>query len=331
MPDRSTAKLLCLLLPAALALASLVLAACGSSQHDATADTGSSTSSDTKKLPGTVKPLVTIGDKNYTEQFLLGELYAQALAAQGFSVQLNRDIGPAEVALPALGSGRLDMYPEYLSTWNSSIAGIKHHFHSVDGALLAGRRYAAKHNLVLLDPTPFSDTGALATTVSYASMHHLKTIRDLRKVAQTLSLGAPPQVQQTTPGLGAAEVAYGFVPATFKPLGLGDQYHALDEGTVQAAYVNTTDGELSSGNYTLLGDPQRTFGFGQAVPVVSDKVLQVEGPAFAATINRVSRLLTVDQMRQMNAAVDVYNRDPTVVAREFLQAHGLVALSQPSG
>lgn len=330
MSDRSPATFLCLLLSAALALASLALAACGSGQHDATADTASSPAPDTKKLPGTGKPLVTIGDKNYTEQFLLGELYAQALTAQGFSVQLNRDIGPTEVALPALASGRLDMYPEYLSTWNSSIAGIKRRFHSVEPALLAGRRYAAKRNLMLLDPTPFSDTGGLATSVSYASMHHLKTMRDLRNVAQTLSLGAPPQVQQSTPGLGPVEVAYGFVPATFKPLALGEQYHALDAGTVQAAYVNTTDGELSSGNYTLLRDPQRVFGFGQAVPVVSEKVLQTEGPAFAATINRVSRLLTMDQMRQMNAAVDVYNRDPTVVAREFLQAHGLVALSRSS-
>jgi glycine betaine/choline ABC-type transport system substrate-binding protein len=155
-------------------------------------------------------------------------------------------------------------------------------------------------------------------------------MRDLRRVAQALTLGAPSQFPQTTPGPGAVEGAYGFVPATFTPLALGDQYHALDEGTVQATYVNTTDGELSSGNYVLLDDPQRVFGFGQAVPVVSEKVLRAEGPAFAATINRVSRLLTVDQMRQMNAAVDVYNRDPTVVAREFLQAHGLVPLSRSS-
>jgi glycine betaine/choline ABC-type transport system substrate-binding protein len=150
-------------------------------------------------------------------------------------------------------------------------------------------------------------------------------MRDLRKVAQKLTLGAP--TQQTSAGLGAVELAYGFVPATFKPLAIGEQYHALDAGTVQAAYANTTDGELSSGNYTLLDDPQRVFGFGQAVPVVSEKVLVAEGPAFAATINRVTTLLTIDEMRQMNAAVDVYNRDPTVVAKQFLQAHGLVPFS----
>jgi osmoprotectant transport system substrate-binding protein len=222
------------------------------------------------------------------------------------------------------------MYPEYLSTWNSTVAGYKHHFHTTAAALAAARRFAGRRNLALLDPTPFSDTSGLATTVSYASAQGLRGIGDLRKVGQNLTLGAPPQFQQDAPGLGALEIAYGFAPVSFKALALGDQYHALDKGTVQAAYVNTTDGELAGGNYALLRDPKRVFGIGQAVPVVSEKVLQEEGPAFAATINRVTRLLTTSQMRQMNAAVDVYNRDPTVVAKQFLQAHGLVGLKQPS-
>jgi osmoprotectant transport system substrate-binding protein len=328
MSARSPITILRVLLAAALALAGLLLASCGSGQHDATADTGAAKTPGAKSLPGTGKPLVTIGDKNYTEQFLLGELYAQALTAQGYTIQLNRDIGPTEVTMQAIYSGRLAMYPEYLSTWDSAVAGYKRRFHSSSAALLAARRYAGRHNLVILDPTPFSDTAGLASTASYASEHGLRTLRDLRKVAQTLALGAPLQFQQSSPGLGAVELVYGFVPATFKPLAIGDQYHALDHGTVQAADVNTTDGEMSSGNYTLLGDPKRVFGFGQAVPVVSAKVLRLEGPMFAATINKVSRLLTTDQMRQLNAAVDVYNRDPAVVAREFLQANGLVPLSK---
>jgi osmoprotectant transport system substrate-binding protein len=315
---------------ATLLLAAIPLAGCGTGKPVATAKAPTTAAPGAKALPGTGKPLVVIGDKNYTEQFLLGELYSQALTARGFTVQLNRDIGPTEVTLPALYSGRLGMYPEYLSTWNSTVAGYKHRFHSTPAALAAARRFATRRNLALLNPTPFSDTSSLATTVSYASAQGLRGIGDLRKVAQNLTLGAPPQFQQDTPGLGALEIAYGFVPASFKPLALGDQYHALDQGTVQAAYVNTTDGELASGNYTLLRDPKRVFGIGQAVPVVSEKVLQQEGPAFAATINRVTRLLTTSQMRQMNAAVDVYNRDPAVVAREFLQAHGLVPPTKPS-
>jgi osmoprotectant transport system substrate-binding protein len=87
--------------------------------------------------------------------------------------------------------------------------------------------------------------------------------------------------------------------------------------------VNTTDGQLTTGNYVLLKDPLKVLGWGNVVPVVSAQVLQAEGPAFAATINRVSGLLTLQAIRQLNAAVDLSGEDPVAVARQFLAAHGL--------
>jgi osmoprotectant transport system substrate-binding protein len=300
------------------------LGACGNAKPDAPGSP-SQTTTTAGQLPGTGKPPVTIGDKNFTEQFLLGELYDQALTAQGYTIMLNRDIGPTEVTIPALYSGRLSMYPEYLDTWDSMVAGIKRSFRTRRGAYLAGREYARAHGLELLNMTPFSDTDALAVTASYALQQGLRTIGDLRNVSAGLALGAPPQFQQSPAGLPALEDAYGFAPGAFKPLVVGDQYAALDHGTVQAADVNTTDGQLVGGDYTLLRDPRRVFGFGQVVPVVSARVLRLEGPAFAATVNRVSALLTTSVIRRLNAAVDVYHRDPMVVAKQFLQAHGLLA------
>jgi osmoprotectant transport system substrate-binding protein len=275
-------------------------------------------------LPGAGKPEVTIGDKNFTEQFLLGELYRQALAAQGFTVSLNRNIGPTEVTIPALESGRLDLYPENLETWNRSVAGIAHTFGTAAGAYQAGQRYALAHGLELLDPTPFSDTMGIAVTIPYATQNGLETIGDLRTVAQSLTLGAPLQPQQSPHGPAAVEQVYGFMPAIFKPLEIGDQYRALDQGTVQAAVVATTDGELASGNYKLLRDPGHAFGWGDVVPIVSTKVIATEGPVFAATINRVSALLTTAVMRQLNAAVDISHQDPAIVAKQFLLQNGIV-------
>jgi osmoprotectant transport system substrate-binding protein len=303
--------------------------ACGSSKSaDApsgpTKTSSTSTNGSTPALPGTGKPLITIGDKNFTEQFVLGELYRQALTAQGYSVVLNRNIGPTEVTIPALESGRLDMYPEYLDTWDSAIAGYKRAFHSARGAYRAGQRYAVAHGLELLDPTPFSNTDAVGVTSTYAVANNLVSLTDLRRVAQTLTFGAPPQFEQSPAGLPAIEQAYGFVPTTFKPLDIGAQYQALDSGSVQAADVNTTDGQLLSGNYTLLRDPRHVFGWGNVVPVVSAKVLLAEGPAFEATIDRVSALLTTSVIRKLNAAVDVSNQDPAVVAKQFLQSRGVI-------
>ncbi|HEY2161271.1 MAG TPA: glycine betaine ABC transporter substrate-binding protein [Solirubrobacteraceae bacterium] len=303
------------------AAAALGLAGCGSSSQLKTSPVRSTTQ--TSQLPGTGRPAVTIGDKNFTEQFVLGELYYEALKAQGFPVLLNRNIGPTEVTLQALQSGRLGMYPEYIDTWNSAVAGDQRTSRSLHSAYETGQRYAVTHGLALLNPTPFSDTDAIGVGLDYAVQNGLSTIRDLRKVAQTLTFGAPPQFQQDSDGLPTLEQAYGFVPASFKPLEIGGQYQALDQGVVHAADVNTTDGQLTTGNYVLLKDPQNVLGWGNVVPVVSAQVLQAEGPAFAATINRVSKLLTLQAIRQLNAAVDVYNEDPAAVAQQFLAAHGL--------
>ena len=311
---------------AAVLLATDTLSGCGDARPDAAAAPSQITTT-AGQLPGTGRPPVTIGDKNFTEQFLLGELYDEALTAQGYTIMLNRDIGPTEVTIPALYSGRLAMYPEYLDTWDTTVAGIKRSFRTRRGAYLAGRRYARAHGLELLDMTPFSDTDALAVTSSYSLQQGLRTIGDLRKVSAGLTLGAPPQFQQSPSGLPALESVYGFTPGAFKPLAIGDQYAALDHGTVEAADVNTTDGQLVGEDYTLLRDPRRVFGFGQVVPVVSARVLRAEGPAFATTVNQVSSLLTTPVIRRLNAAVDVYHQDPATVAKHFLQAHGLIASS----
>jgi osmoprotectant transport system substrate-binding protein len=286
--------------------------------------TTTSASTSAAALPGTGRPTVTIGDKNFTEQFLLGELYYLALKAQGFSVVLNRNIGPTEVTIQALQSGRLSMYPEYIDTWNTAVAGYKHRFSTAYGAYQAGERYALAHGLELLDATPFSDTDAVGVTFNYSVQNGIASISDLAKVASSLTFGAPPQFQQAPTGLPLVEQAYGIIPAAFKPLPVGGQYQALDQGTVQAADVNTTDGELITGNYTLLKDPKHVFGWGNVAPVVPVRVLDAEGPAFAGTINQVSALLSTAVMRQLNAAVDISGVDPGVVARQFLEAHGLV-------
>jgi osmoprotectant transport system substrate-binding protein len=311
----------------ALAALALGVGGCGSAGKTQAPVSGTA-SAKTTALPGTGKPTVTIGDKNFTEQFLLGQLYKQALQANGFSVNLNQNIGPTEVTLQAMGSGRLDMYPEYLSTWNQSIARYHHGFRSEYAAYQAAQRYALSHGMELLDPTPFSDNSAIAVPFNYSAENDLNTIADLRKVAGTMALGAPPQFQQDPHGLPAVEQVYGFIPAEFKPLDVGEQYQALDQGTVQAADVSSTDGELMNGNYTVLKDPKNVFGWGNAVPVVAARVVDAEGPAFVATINKVSALLTNDVIRQLNAAVDISHQSPAKVAQEFLLAHGLLPAGQ---
>jgi osmoprotectant transport system substrate-binding protein len=314
--------------------AMLVLAAatggCGDARPSRTLTvTTTVTSTGQPALPGTGKPALTVGDKNYTEQFVLGDLYYLALKAQGYTVSLNRNIGPTEVTMRALQTGTLSMYPEYLNTWNTTIAGNRRHYSSELAEFRAARRWALAHGYDLLNPTPFSDSDALAVNFNYGLQHGLSSIADLRKVAGTLTLGAPLQFSQDPDGLPAIHAVYGVVPASFKPLEVGDGYQALDQGTVQAAEVNTTDGQLITGNYTLLRDPLNVFGWGNVMPVVPLRVIRAEGPQFAAILNRVTALLTIPAIRQLNAAVDVDGADPATVASRFLLEHGLVPAPGP--
>jgi osmoprotectant transport system substrate-binding protein len=295
-----------------------------------TTSTATSTTTTTSALPGVGKPTVAIGDKNYTEQFILGQLYLQALQAQGFAVTISQNIGPTDVTRQALKTGALAMYPEYLDLFDSAMAGYRHGFHSRRDAYRAAIRYASRQGLVLLHPTPFYDTDAIAVTVAFAAENHLRSVFDLRRVGATLTMGGAAQLGTQAPGLPTLESVYGVTPAAFRALPVGGQYAPLNGGTIQAAYVNSTDGQLASGDYRLLNDDRHIFGWGNVVPVVSAALLAREGPAFAETIERVDATLTTPVMRQLNSAVDIAQQDPAAVAKQFLQTHGLLTpLTEP--
>jgi osmoprotectant transport system substrate-binding protein len=320
----------------AVALAVVCISGCGggstrssSATDDPPTTSTTTTTTDSTTLPGHGKPLLLIGDKNYPEQFVLGELYAEALEAQGYQVQLNSNIGPTSVTLAALKDGQLDMYPEYLGYWVYDIAHHRGAFRTAKQAFIASQRYAGKHGLTLLNPTPFSDTPAIAVTDAYAEQNGLHSIGDLQLVPSSVTMGGPPQFKTSNPGLPVIKRVYGFAPGAYTSLDIGAQYQELDNGTIQAADVNTTDGQLAGGEYAVLRDPRNVFGWGQAMPVVSTKVLDEMGPDFAETINKVDSLLTLANIRWLNAGVDLAHEDPASVAREFLQTHGLILPNSP--
>jgi osmoprotectant transport system substrate-binding protein len=335
---------------AAAVLVVVVCAACGSSRTTSSTAQGTPTSTTTTSttttsststvtssasatgtaaLPGAGKPVITVGDKNYAEQFVLGQLYAQALRAQGYGVNVNQNIGPTDVTIQALQNGSLTVYPEYLNTFNTAVARYRHSFRTLLDAYDGAQHYALAHGMQVLAPTPFSDTVAIAVTVAYAAQNHVRSISDLALRNADLALGGPPQFQQGTPGLPALNDSYGFAPLGYRPMAVGDQYAALNNGTIQAAEVNTTDGQLATGDYAVMRDPRRVFGWGNVVPVASAKAMTAEGPAFADTIQRVDDTLTTDTVRQLNYAVSIAGQDPASVARQYLQTHGLLAPATP--
>jgi osmoprotectant transport system substrate-binding protein len=316
---RTWTRGLAALLAVALALA---LSACGSDNNDkTTSSSGGAAGSD---QPGKGKPAVTMGDKNFTEQYILGELYAQALRAKGYTVKLKANIGSSEIVDKALTSGSLDLYPEYTGVVLSELAHQTKRPSDPDAAYAAAKKFQEGRGFTLLDKTPFFDSDALAVKPAYAKKHGLATVADFKKVSGKIKLGAPPEFRTRFSGLVGLKDDYSLSSFDFKPLSIGLQYKALDSGRIDTADVFTTDGQLQRGSYVVLKDPKFIFGFQNVAPVVSQKVLDREGPAFAQTLNSVSSKLTAEAMQRMNAAVDIDKRKPAAVAKAYLAANGLV-------
>jgi osmoprotectant transport system substrate-binding protein len=301
-------------------LLTAALAACGGDDADGgTAETPATTA----ERPGEGAPPITIGTKNFAEQFVLGQLYKQALEARGFAVNLKENIGSTELAERALRAGQIDLYPEYVGIFNTAIAGDTTAFGSAEEAYDAAQAFARRQGWTLLRPTPFTNIDALAVLPAYAQEHGLRTVADLRSI-RGLRLGAPPEFRERQTGLVGLRRVYGITDVRFSPLTIGLQYQALDSRKIDVASVFTTDGQLEGGRYVVLDDPENVFGFQHVAPVVDDGALDRSGPALAETLDAVSALLTTEAMQRMNAAVALDRQPPAEVARAFLEANGLL-------
>jgi osmoprotectant transport system substrate-binding protein len=294
------------------------LAACGSSSSS----TSSTASTTAASGPGAGKPAVTIGDKNFAEENILGQLYAQALKAKGFMIDLKSEIGSSEIIYKALTSGQIQMYPEYTGTLLSAVAEQTRLPTSAAAAYSQAKAFLEPKGYTLLSYTPFYDSDALATLPAYASEHKLASVGDLKPLGKRVTLGAAPEFATRFEGLKGLEQEYGVKP-TFKPISIELSYKALEGKQVDVQDVFSTDGQLLGGKFKILADPKHVFGFQNVAPVVKKSVLVAEGPAFAETIDKVSALLTIPAIQQMNKAVSIDKQSAATVAERFLAANGL--------
>jgi osmoprotectant transport system substrate-binding protein len=271
------------------------------------------------------RPQVTLGTKNFTEQYVLGQLYAQALRAKGYKVEVKENIGSSEIADKALTSGSIDLYPEYTGTSLSVAAGETMAPRSAQETYRKAKAFYAKRGQTLLEATPFEDRDAVAVTKAFARKHDLESMGDLRRL-RSFTLGAAPEFRTRSAGLQGLREDYGLDNVKFVPLEIeaGANYEALDSGQVDAADVFTTDAQLASGKYVVLKDPAAVFGFQNLAPVVDSEVLREQGAGFAETLDAVSGKLTNEVMQHMNADVAIDGKEPADVAREFLQRNSLL-------
>ena len=267
---------------------------------------------------------VKVGSKNFTEELILGELYAQSLEHAGLKVVRKLNLGTTDIAMAALNRGEIDLYPEYTGTALLNVLHLPPESNPTRAYQRVKYEYGTRWGLVWLDPAPMNDTQALATTRDVAGRFALGKLSDLAVKANELRLGAVPEFLTRADGLPGLQKRYGgFKFKQIKTVDNGLKYQALEHGDVDVIIAFSTEGQLKADSLVVLEDDKHLFPSYAVAPVVR-KVALDGNSGIAAALNKISPLLDNDVMQNLNLQVDgPQKREPADVARDFLKQHGL--------
>jgi osmoprotectant transport system substrate-binding protein len=267
--------------------------------------------------PGGLK----VGSKNFTEELILGEIYAQSLEHAGLRVTRRLDLGTTDIAMAALRRGEIDLYPEYTGTALLNVLHLPPDSNPARSYRTVKNAYV-RLGLTWLAPAPMNDTQALATTQALAGRMHLRTLSQLSAAAPQLRLGAIPEFTKRDDGLPGLQRAYGgFHFKDVKLFDIGLKYKALESGNVDVVVAFGTDGEIEADDLVVFEDDKHFWPTYRVAPVVRASTLR-QHRQIASTLNSLSPLLTDAVMRKLNELVDGEKREPADVAHEFLAAAG---------
>jgi glycine betaine/choline ABC-type transport system substrate-binding protein len=312
---------------AALVLA-LGIAACGDDDDDGDGGGGDTSANLIESNPDNSGIELTVGSKNFTEQLILGEIYAQALEAAGYSVQTDLNLGSEQVALEALEAGEISGYPEYTSTALTSFFGLAPEDVPADAAEATAQSQSEfeQKGLVAFQPAPFSSANAVGLLKETADELGVTTVSNLEGISQDLTLFGSPECRQRVDCLVGLEDGYGLQFKSFTPVDIEQRYPVLDSGQADLSILFTTDPQLSTqaDKYVILEDDQGIFPAGNPVFVASQTAVDQAGPDFQGTVEKVQEGLTLEVMQELNARVDLDREEPAAVATQYLQEEGYI-------
>jgi osmoprotectant transport system substrate-binding protein len=280
-----------------------------------------------KSNPANKKVTLTVGSKNFTEEFVLGQIYAQALEAAGYNVETQLNLGSETIALKALQDGQISGYPEYTSTALESFFHVKPQDvpPTASGAYNMAKGDLEKEELTAFPPAPYSSANAVGALTTTAKKLGLKSIPDLKRKSQDLTFYGSPECRERIDCLLGLERDYGLKFKSFTPVDIGLRYQVLDNGQADLSILFTSDAQLADTHkYTLLADPKHILTPGYPMWITSQKVAKQAGPDYEKTIAEVSKPLTLKVIRELNARVDIDKKDPADVARSYLKSAGFV-------
>ncbi|MEU6820654.1 ABC transporter substrate-binding protein [Streptomyces atriruber] len=269
---------------------------------------------------GSSKNGVTIGTANFTENQVLGYLYAAALEAAGVKTSVRPNLGTREILIPALKGGDIDLLPEYQGA-------LLHYLDpkakaTEEGEMQNALAVALPRGLQILPYGRAEDSDAFVVTRDTAKEYGLKSLADLAKHNGKLIIGAAAEVKKRTVGAVGLKDVYGVEFKEFKSLDSSGPLvkGALRKGDVDVANLFTTDTDIAAEGWVVLTDPKNLVPGQHVVPLIADRKAD---STVRKALARLGALLTTAQLTELNRLVDKDKKDPEDVAQDWAEQHGL--------
>jgi glycine betaine/choline ABC-type transport system substrate-binding protein len=266
---------------------------------------------------------IVVGSKNFTEQIILAELFAQQIEAHSaVRVERKLNLGGTFICQDALVSGKIDLYPEYTGTALMAVLKEPPQNNPAEVFRIVKDEYRNKFNVEEMAPLGFNNTFAMVIRGEDAENLHLRTVSDIAPYAQKWRAGFGYEFMERPDGYRGWAGAYGLhFAAAPRILDLGLLYRALADKKVDLVAGNSTDGVIASLHMVALEDDRHYFPPYEAVPLVRRATLE-KHPEVRDAIGALAGKISVDEMRAMNYAVDGEQHDPADVVRVFRKSKG---------
>lgn len=309
---------------------SIPLAACGEDDDGGGGDGGGAATGESSDAivenPDNSNVRIVVGSKNFTEQKILGEIFAQGLSAAGYDVETQLNLGDEQTALKAIRSDQIDAYPEYTGTALGSFFDVASDDIPSDpqAAFEQARDGFADMGLTAFPPTPFTNSNEVGLTSERAEELGVERISDLEGEAGDLTLYGAPECRQRQDCLLGLREVYGLDFKRFVPVDPSLRHEVLEEGEADLSIVFTTDPQNERNDLVLLEDDMGIFPPYNSTLVVRDETVEAAGPDLPEVVELVQEDLTGEVMSELNARRDLDKKTPRQVASEYLQETGLV-------
>ena len=268
---------------------------------------------------------IVVGSKNFTEQLILGELFAQIIEARThLPVERRFYLAGTFICHQAILAGRIDIYPEYTGTALTAVLKEQPSGDRQEVYRRVKQGYESRFGLSVGPPLGFDDTFAMVIRGDDARQLHLKTLSETAAFTPKWRAGFGYEFMERPDGYKGLVASYGlrFAEAP-RIMDLGLITRALKERQVDIIAGNNTDGLIPALDFVVLEDDHHYFPPYEAVAIMRGEMLK-NHPEVGAALDELSGAISDEDMRRLNYAVDGQHRDVTAVVREFLKQRGMI-------